>query len=281
MPTPCPINTAHHTAPIGIFDSGVGGLSVYLHLHHLLPNETFIYYADTKNVPYGEKSPDEIVALSKQAVQFLADKGCKLVVVACNSASAYALQELRASFAMPIVGLVPAIKPACQLTKSKKVAVLATKATLTSNALAQVIDAFATPQDIDIYKHFEPRLVPWVESGMPIDSEVANLLIKQMHTWLDYGVDTLVLGCTHYPFFKDFLQENIEKNQYNIKIIDSGLAIAQRVAFLLKTHKLATTATNHPSPICLYASNTQQAAQTLVIAERLIGRRITLCNNTQ
>lgn len=265
-----------NNAPIGIFDSGVGGLSVYLHLHELLPNEQFIYYADTANVPYGEKNDQQIIELSKKAVEWLTKQGAKLVVVACNSASAYALNELRSIFSIPIVGLVPAIKPACQITKSKKIAVLATRATLNGQLLEQVVNEFALPQNIEIHKHFEPKLVPWVESGMPIDDTVADLLIKQMHLWLNDGVDTLVLGCTHYPFFKDFLQENIDKNQYNMNLIDSGVAIAKRVQSLLTSHNIANTTTN-TTTLTLHStlSTIDDNDKTTTIAKRLIGMPIT------
>lgn len=263
-----------HNAPIGIFDSGVGGLSVYLHLKDLLPNERFIYYADTANVPYGDKSANEINDLTTKAVEWLMTQGAKLIVIACNSASAYALDVLREKYPkLPIVGLVPAIKPACTLTQTKKIAVLATKATLMGNLLQSVIAQYATPNAISVHKHFEPRLVPWVESGMPIDHDVANLLIEQMYAWIHDGIDTLVLGCTHYPFFRQFLQNEIDKYTLPITLIDSGVAIAKRVAFLLKEHTLSTTTPN-PQPLYLYSTDHNHTAQTLVIAERLIQQTI-------
>lgn len=266
-------------APIGIFDSGVGGLSVYLHLKDLLPNERFIYYADTKNVPYGEKTAKEINDLTTKAVEWLIAQGAKLVVIACNSASAYALDVLREKYPkLPIVGLVPAIKPACLLTKAGKVAVLATRATLNGRLLARVVDEFATPQGIEIYKHFEPRLVPWVESGMPIESAVADLLIEQVKIWQGVGVDTLVLGCTHYPFFKGFLQEFIDKNQYDINLIDSGEAIAKRVQSLLVAYDLANSSPT-ATPLTLHATDQDSLAQTWVIAERLVGQRLAIYQN--
>lgn len=220
-------------SPIGIFDSGVGGLSVYQHLQNILPHKRFIYYADSRHIPYGNKSADTIIDLTTKAVAWLIDKGCKLVVIACNSASAYALKHLRQRFGVPIVGLVPAIKPACHLTKSHKVALLATLATIQGAPLARVIDQYATPCQIEVLTHFEPQLVTWVESGMPTDHDVAHLLIKQMYTWIGEGVDVLVLGCTHYPFFRTFLQQEIDKNQLNMTLIDSGYAIALRVKSLI------------------------------------------------
>lgn len=241
------------TAPIGVFDSGVGGLSVYLHLKAMLPSERFIYYADTANVPYGNKSGDEILLLTLQAVARLCKRGCKLIVIACNSASAHALTVLRERCTVPIVGLVPAVKPACQLTKSKQIAVLATRATLEGHLLNDVINQIATPQNITVHKHFEPTLVPWVEHGMPIDSQVASLLITQTKQWADDGVDVIVLGCTHYPFFKNFLQTYIDTENLPIHLIDSGFAIAQRVQSLLAMFDIANDTPNH-APTQLYAT---------------------------
>ncbi len=242
------------TAPIGVFDSGVGGLSVYLHLKELMPHERFIYYADTANVPYGGKSGDEILLLTLQAVARLCKRGCKLIVIACNSASAHALRTVRERCSVPIVGLVPAVKPACALTQTRQIAVLATQATLNGYLLNDVIHEVATPQGIVVHKHFEPTLVPWVESGMPIDSQVANLLIKQTKAWASHGVDVIVLGCTHYPFFKKFLQEYTDKEGLNIHLIDSGLAIAHRVKSLLAFFDIASQTPN-TTPIHLYATS--------------------------
>lgn len=244
-------------APIGVFDSGVGGLSVYRHLKAVLPNERFIYYADTANVPYGNKSGDEILLLTLQAVARLCKRGCKLIVIACNSASAHALSAVRQRCSVPIVGLVPAVKPACTMTHTKKIAVLATQATLNGRLLAEVIDDVATPNGIEVYKHFEPRLVPWVESGMPIVSQVASLLIKQVKIWAEDGVDVIVLGCTHYPFFKQFLQEYIDEQQLNIHLVDSGAAIAERVKSLLGIYQIAADSPK-TLPLTFYASRFDQ-----------------------
>ncbi len=261
-------------APIGVFDSGVGGLSVYQHLRQLLPNERFIYYADTKNVPYGNKSGDEILLLTLQAVARLCKRGCKLIVIACNSASAYALTAIRQRCSVPVVGLVPAVKPACKLTQTKKIAVLATKATLNGYLLNEVINEVAIPNGVTVFKHFEPSLVPWVEQGMPIDNQVANLLIDQTHLWAKAGVDVVVLGCTHYPFFKSFLQDEINKKNLAITLVDSGFAIAQRVQSLLKIFNIASqeipNLTQNP-PLQLYA--TQLTDELLMIVKTLTNQQ--------
>lgn len=228
-------------APIGLFDSGVGGLSVYQHLKQVLPNERFVYYADTLNVPYGPRSSEEIKQLSLAAVDWLAAAGCKLIVIACNSASAHALKVAREQYPhLPIVGLVPALKPAVLNSQNKKVAVLATKATLDGTLLNQVIDDYANPAGVEVVKWFDPDLVPWVEAGMPLESKTAIQLKKQLQAFAKQQVDYLVLGCTHYPFFRQFISDEIAAQGLDIQVLDSGAAIASRVKEVLRAeNKLA------------------------------------------
>ena len=224
-----------YSAPIGIFDSGVGGLSVYLHLKQQLPNEHYLYYADTLNVPYGPRSSSEIKALTLIAVDWLVAAGCKLIVIACNSASAHALPHARQKHPhIPIVGLVPALKPAVLNSSSKNVAVLATKATLDGELLNTVISDYALPANVNVVKWFDPNLVPWVEAGMPLDSETPEQLKRQLKNFAEQRVDHLVLGCTHYPFFREFVLAEVENENLGIKVVDSGAAIAARVKALLQ-----------------------------------------------
>ena len=227
------------SAPIGLFDSGVGGLSVYLHLAQQLPHERYVYYADTLHVPYGNRDSEDIKALTLTAVEWLYQQGCKLIVIACNSASAYALETARRCYPqLPIVGLVPALKPAVLASKTGHVAVLATKATLNGTLLNDVITNVASPHATKVTKYFDPELVPWVESGMPKDSKTAQDLRQQLRLFTQDGIDQLVLGCTHYPFFKAFLRQEIAEQQLAIQIVDSGQAIAERVKQLLLTNQL-------------------------------------------
>ena len=228
------------SAPIGLFDSGIGGLSVYLHLAQQLPNERYIYYADTLNVPYGNRDSDDIKTLTLTAVEWLYQQGCKLIVIACNSASADALEIARNHYPqLPIVGLVPALKPAVLASKSGHVAVLATKATLNGKLLNDVIATIASPSATRVTKCFDPQLVPWVESGMPENSETAQNLRQQLQVFAKDGVDQLVLGCTHYPFFKDFVMQVIEAQKLSMQVVDSGQAIAERVKQLLIANNLS------------------------------------------
>ena len=281
------------SAPIGLFDSGVGGLSVYLHLAQQLPHERYVYYADTLHVPYGNRDSEDIKALTLAAVEWLYQQGCKLIVIACNSASAYALETARRYYPqLPIVGLVPALKPAVLASKSHRVAVLATKATLNGTLLNDVIKNVAIPHATRVTKYYDPNLVPWVESGMPKDSKTAQDLRAQLQQIAQDGVDQLVLGCTHYPFFKAFLRQEIAEQQLGVHIVDSGQAIAERVKQLLLTNQLLVGPGNvsaHETsngrkanmeilpPLTFYATKYDEQLGTVV--QRLLGKqsRIQYC----
>lgn len=265
----------HRQAPIGLFDSGVGGLSVYKHLAEQLPDECYVYYADTKHVPYGSRSSQDIAALTLIAVEWLYNQGCKLIVIACNSASAHALEAARAQYPkLPIVGLVPALKPAVLASQSGRVAVLATQATLQGALLNQVIDEIAIPRGTQVMKWFDPQLVPWVEDGMQLSSPTAMRLREQMKRFADAGIDYLVLGCTHYPFFKDFLLQEIVAHQFAIQIVDSGQAIASRVRYLLTSQDMQATSpcSNGAQALMFYASKEDKNVVELV--HRLLGTQI-------
>ncbi len=285
---PMPINDDHpplshkpteaHTlsnAPIGVFDSGIGGLSVYLHLAQQLPSEHYIYYADTLHVPYGNRDSKDIEALTLVAVQWLYEQGCKLIVIACNSASAHALTVARTRYPqIPIVGLVPALKPAVLGSRSGHVAVLATKATLEGTLLNQVITDIASPNNTLVTKYFDPELVPWVESGMPEKSQTATRLRQQLRHFDSDGIDYLVLGCTHYPFFKAFLLQEICEQQFAIQVVDSGQAVAARVQSLLINERMLAPKNNANKNHALrfYASKYDDRLGLLV--ERLLGARV-------
>ena len=267
LPTSSLINT--DSAPIGIFDSGVGGLSVYLHLKQQLPDEQYLYYADTLNVPYGPRSSAEIKELTLIAVDWLVAAGCKLIVIACNSASAHALQVARQKYpTIPIVGLVPALKPAVLNSSSKSVAVLATKATLDGELLNTVISDYALPAQVNVVKWFDPNLVPWVEAGMPTLSETPERLKAQLKSFAQQKVDHLVLGCTHYPFFREFVMAQIADEDLGIKVVDSGAAIAARVKTLLQqSQSLAVAKQTDTAEGSLYIGHSNQAREELDLAQ--------------
>lgn len=268
-PIPSSPSIKMDSAPIGIFDSGVGGLSVYLHLKQQLPDEQYLYYADTLNVPYGPRSSAEIKELTLIAVDWLVQSGCKLIVIACNSASAHALQLARHKYPhIPIVGLVPALKPAVLNSNSKSVAVLATKATLDGELLNTVISDYALPAQVNVVKWFDPNLVPWVEAGMPIQSETPERLKAQLKNFAQQKVDHLVLGCTHYPFFREFVMSQIADENLGIKVVDSGAAIAARVKTLLQqSHSLAASKQVEASNESLYIGHSDQERDDLSLAQ--------------
>lgn len=253
-------------APIGVFDSGVGGLSVYRHLKNALPRELFLYYADTKNMPYGAKSSGAIADLTQAATDWLVRRGAKLLVIACNSASAHSLARLRSRYAVPVVGLVPAIKPAVYATATKKIAVLATQATLQGAPFNDLVQSLAVPSGVRVYRHFEPKLAPWVEMGAPIDHHVARLLVDRLRLWIAQNVDTLVLGCTHYPFFRPFLEDEIARSKARMTLLDSGHAIALRVQSLLEEARLLADRQDAP-PLYFFASRSVDRALVGALAD--------------
>lgn len=255
------------TAPIGVFDSGVGGLSVLAHLTNQLPYERYIYLADTLNVPYGSRSSDEIRDLTIQAVDTLIGMGCKLVVIACNTASAYGLFSLREMYPdLPLVGLVPALKPAVFASKTKNVAVLATPATLKGILLQEIVENFADPNAVNVHKYSLASLVPWVEAGMPEEhiavSELENLLLTLQKNHIDH----LVLGCTHFPFFKPYLVNKLADMaiDYDLKLIDSGLAVAKRVTYLLQLQSLSNPAKTYQA-VDFFATSNQLNTQKVAL----------------
>lgn len=263
-----------NTSPIGVFDSGVGGLSVFMHLAKMLPCENYIYLADTLHVPYGSRDEQDIEQLTLQALQWLKMQGCKLIVIACNTASAYGLDKARNAYPdLPIVGLVPALKPAVSNTKTGQVAVLATPATLNGRLLNEVIDKVATPKQVTVHKYSIASLVPWVEAGMPSRHVAVDELARLWQTLGNNAIDQLVLGCTHYPFFKHYLTDVFQKDPalphltQGLSVIDSGRAIANRVIWLLNKQALL-----NPSqiPAQLRFFSTANPVSTHQVASRLI-----------
>ena len=222
-----------HKRPIGIFDSGVGGLTIYEEIHRLLPHENIIYLADSKNAPYGEKSKEEIITISVKNTEFLLSHGCKLIVVACNTASTNAVKFLRANYDVPFIRVQPAIKPAALNSKTKVVGILATKSTLKSELLYETSQRFA--QGVEVVEKVGEGLVGLIESGKMHSSEMTDLLHKHVQPMLDKNIDHLVLGCTHYPFLTDQINQIVGDQ---VKIIDSGEAIARQTKVVLTEEKL-------------------------------------------
>ncbi|MDC6365763.1 MULTISPECIES: glutamate racemase [Flavobacteriaceae] len=221
--------------PIGIFDSGVGGTSIWKEIVKALPEENTIYLADSKNAPYGEKSKEEIIQLSKKNTRLLIEKGCKIIVVACNTATTNAIEHLRANFPVPFIGIEPAIKPAALHTKSKKVGVLATKGTLSSGLFHNTSKLFA--EGIEVLEREGTGLVELIEAGKIDVQETKDLLKTYLGPMLQKGIDCLVLGCTHYPYLIPVLQEILP---VHVTIIDSGEAVARQTKAVLEKEGLLT-----------------------------------------
>ncbi len=216
--------------PLGIFDSGVGGLSVTREIIRVLPHEDLIYFSDSGNCPYGTRPAGQIQRLSRAVAEFLFEKGSKALVVACNTASTASVAFLRDLWPeTPIVGMVPAIKPAALTTKTGKIGVLATEATSRAAALKEVIDRFAGDRAVLVVA--PPGLVELVESGQAESPETRDLLKKHLEPLLEQGVDTLVLGCTHFPFLRPALKQFLSPE---VQIIDSGEAVARQTRRILE-----------------------------------------------
>lgn len=214
--------------PIGVFDSGVGGLSVLSHLKIKLPFENFVFLADQANVPYGQKTQKELHELTERVTKFLLNFDIKLLVVACNTASCYAVEHLRSKFSIPIVGVVPAIKPAISLTKSGRIAVMSTPATAKSRYLKNLVGKFANGKKV--LRLACTGLEDSVEAQDSKKTEkLLNIYVAKVKS---FGADVIVLGCTHYPFLKGEFAKRLGRG---VKIIDSGKAVAERVNYLLQT----------------------------------------------
>jgi glutamate racemase len=213
--------------PVGVFDSGVGGISVLHEIRRLLPAADLVYVADSGHCPYGAKSEDEIRARSRAIVQFLlASHGAKAIVVACNTATAAAIEPLRQTFtSVPIVGMEPALKPAAAATRSGVVGVLATGATLGGERFAGLAARFS--DGIELLTQACPGLVEQVERGDLDGPETRQLLREYVDPLLARGADTLVLGCTHYPFLRPVLRELVGTD---VTILDTGAAVARQLA---------------------------------------------------
>ena len=214
--------------PIGLFDSGIGGTSIWKEIHQLLPNEDTIYLADSKNAPYGQKSKEEIIELSFKNTEFLLNQNCKLIVVACNTAPTNAIKELRAKYNVPFIGIEPAIKPAALHSKTQKIGILATKGTLNSELFYKNVEQF---QEIQIIEQIGFGLVELIEGGKIDSDELQELLLKYLNTMVQSNIDYLVLGCSHYPYLIPQIKKIIPKK---ITIIDSGEAVARQTKKVLE-----------------------------------------------
>ncbi len=251
------------TRPIGVFDSGVGGLSVWREIVRQLPREEIIFLADQAHVPYGSRQLAEVRALSESITRFLLAQGAKIVVVACNTASAAALHHLRRTFpGVDFVGMEPAVKPAVERTDNSVVGVLATRATFQGELFASLVERYAG--DVRVLTQTCPGLVEAVESGALDTPETMSLLRKYLTPLVEAGVDQLVLGCTHYPFLQPAIEQVMGTNT---AVIDPAPAVARQTARVLARRGLETDQGQDPRRM-FYTSG--DAATFTTMIERLL-----------
>lgn len=240
-----------NSQPIGLFDSGIGGTSIWAAIHQLMPYEDTIYLADSKNAPYGLKSKDEIIALSMKNTEYLLSRNAKIIVVACNTATTNAIKELRARYSVPFIGIEPAIKPAAIHSKTQKIGILATKGTLSSELFNKAVELY---HETVIIEQIGYGLVELIEGGKLYSPEMTQLLHTYVDPMIEKGIDYLVLGCSHYPYLIPQLKEILPEH---IQIIDSGEAVAKQTFNVLK-EKVGLNHSTHTGKTEFYSNiNTQ------------------------
>ena len=218
---------------IGIFDSGTGGLSVFREIYRLLPDERYIYYSDNANCPYGEKSREYIIDRARSITSFLISQGADIVVVACNTATAAAISTLREEFPICFIGMEPAVKPAAQATATGVVGVLATAGTIKATKYIDTREKWA--HDVKIVEHIGQGFVELVENGIVTGEEAEAVVEKSVRPLIDAGADTIVLGCTHYPFLSETIRKVAGRP---IKLIDPAPAVAKHLLDIMQENGL-------------------------------------------
>ena len=224
-----------NNSPIGVYDSGLGGLSVWRELRLRLAEESLIYLGDGKNCPYGGRSREDIERFAESAVEYLVERGVKMVVVGCNTATTAAIDHLRAKWPnLPIVGLEPAVKPACLNSATRRIAVLATKHSLQSDMFLRTAARYA--DDVEVLKVVGKEFVEIVEANEELTQRGEEAVRRVVEPLLDKQIDYIVLGCTHYPFLRSQIERVIGNR--DVKVIDSGEAVARRVEWLLERYDI-------------------------------------------
>ncbi|MFB9056197.1 glutamate racemase [Mariniflexile ostreae] len=247
-----------NTQPIGIFDSGVGGTSLWKEIFALLPHENTIYLADSANAPYGSKSKNEILQLSIKNTEYLLNKNCKLIVVACNTATTNAIDILRSQYKVPFIGIEPAIKPAALNSKTKAIGILATKGTLSSELFHNTSTLYT--QGHRVVERIGEGLVELIEAGKANDPLTKALLKTYLDPMIAANIDYLVLGCTHYPYLMPLLLELLPEQ---VKIIDSGLAVAKQTKVVLDQYDVLN-AQNTPSENQFFTNGNPEVMKDLL-----------------
>lgn len=246
------------TDPIGIFDSGVGGISIMSEIRKLLPGEHLLYFADSAYCPYGVKAPDLIRQRIFGICEFLLGLRAKLIVVACNTASIAGLDALREHFAVPIVGVEPAVKPAAATTKNGKVGLLATGVTIAGQRFSSLLERFG--DGVEILTQPAPGLVELVEAGQLSGPTVEEMLGRYLDPLLSHGVDTIVLGCTHYPFLKPLVEKLAGPD---IQVLETGTAVARQAVRMMAGNNLANLA-KRPGQEKFFTSGAVSAVEPVI-----------------
>ncbi len=244
--------------PIGVFDSGVGGLSVLKEVRKLLPHENFLYVADSAHAPYGDKSKEFILERSTAIVEFFLNRNIKALVVACNTATGAAVKELRQKYDLPIVAMEPAVKPASERTRTGVIGVMATSRTLASNNSQILFSRFA--DQVKIIPQACPGLVDHVEQGDLYSDNVRQLLSQYVQPLIVENVDIIVLGCTHYPFLASVIKDIVGAS---VSIIDSGSAIARELKSRLEKIELLSCRHHEGSIQFLSSGETSRAKRVI------------------
>ncbi|WP_396196457.1 glutamate racemase [Flavobacterium sp.] len=245
------------TDPIGLFDSGIGGTSIWKEVRALLPNENTIYLADSKNAPYGLKSKEEIIFLSEKNTEILLEQNCKLIVVACNTATTNAIKELRAKYKVPFIGIEPAIKPAALQSKTQTIGILATKGTLNSALFHENV---AKHPEVKIVEQIGHGLVQLIENDAIASEEMTELLKSYLLPMVEKNIDYLVLGCSHYPYLIPQIKKIIPAK---IKIIDSGEAVAKQTKKILEERDLLNVSNSTPTSL-FYTNSSKDVLQKIL-----------------
>jgi len=257
---PTPFSELASLCPLGVFDSGMGGLSVVAEIRKNLPHENIIYYGDNANCPYGGRPDEWLRARSLWITDFLLEQGAKAIVVACNAASAAGLEHLRALRSVPVVGLVPAVKPAVGVTQTGVIGVLATPPAIRGRLLSDVIERFASPANVEVVKVAPVGLVEAVEAGALNSPETERVVSEAVAPMLERGVDAIVLGCTHYPFLKPLIRKMVGDDVW---LIDSGIGVARQTRRVLEAHHLLRNA-EEVGKLTVYSSAPTEIVRPIV-----------------
>lgn len=254
-----------HSLPIGVMDSGVGGISVLKHIRKLLPDESVLYVADSQHAPYGGLSTDEIVKRCFTIADFLIQQGVKALVVACNTATAAAIAQMREHYDLPIIGMEPAVKPAALASKNSVIGVLATVGTLKSAQYAALLENYGA--GVKVISQGCEGLVECVEGGKLLEGPTKYLLEQFVTSLLEGGADTIVLGCTHYPFLRPLIEEIAGPE---VAIIDTGKAVSIQLQNKLLEHDL--NADHGQAEVIFWTNSESENANTVI--QQLYGEEV-------